>query len=83
MLAIKLRDAAGRGSSASRGSRTPCDGAKNVTKAVINRQSQYKAPVTRDTAPKLRCFDGAKDVALPPPGFLVRKGAREWSKICN
>ena len=37
------------------------------------RDSQYKAPVTRDTAaPRIRCFDERKDVSVPPPVFLLR-----------
>ena len=31
---------------------------------------QWRAPATRDTAPRLRCFDPSMDVALPPPAFL-------------
>lgn len=40
------------------------------------RPSQYKAPVSRDTAPRVRCFDRRKDVAVPPPGFLLRRSPR-------
>ena len=36
------------------------------------RDSQYKAPVTRDTAPRIRCFDERKDISVPPPVFLLR-----------
>ncbi|KAJ8601494.1 hypothetical protein CTAYLR_006713 [Chrysophaeum taylorii] len=39
----------------------------------LGRASQYKAPVTRDTSSFVRCFDKSKDVALPPPSFLLRK----------
>ena len=39
----------------------------------LRRTSQYKAPATRDTSPKLRCYDGAKDIAIPPPSVLLRK----------
>ena len=34
----------------------------------------WRAPPTRDTAPRVRCFDNAMDVALPPPAFLRRRG---------
>ena len=30
----------------------------------------WRAPVTRDTAPRLKCFDDANDVVLPPPAYL-------------
>ena len=40
------------------------------------RATQYKAPATRDTAPKIRCFDERKDVALPPPALLLRRRRR-------
>lgn len=39
----------------------------------LMRASQYKAPASRDTSPKLRCFDSRKDVALPPPVWLARR----------
>ena len=35
-----------------------------------NAKHAWRAPATRDTAPRLRCFDPATDVALPPPAFL-------------
>lgn len=39
---------------------------------ILLRDSQYKAPVSRDTAPRLRCFDERKDISVPPPVFLLR-----------
>lgn len=36
------------------------------------RASQYKAPPTHDTSPRVRCFDESKDVSLPPPVWLPR-----------
>jgi hypothetical protein len=35
-----------------------------------NTKHAWRAPATRDTAPRLRCFDPSQDVALPPPAFL-------------
>ena len=35
-----------------------------------NAKHAWRAPATRDTAPRLRCFDPSQDVALPPPAFL-------------
>mmetsp|Transcript_2413 Transcript_2413/g.7103 ORF Transcript_2413/g.7103 Transcript_2413/m.7103 type:complete len:510 (-) Transcript_2413:40-1569(-) len=34
----------------------------------------WRAPPTRATAPRLRCFDPARDVALAPPAFLRTRG---------
>ena len=33
----------------------------------------WRAPVTRNTSPRLRCFDDAMDISLPPPAFLRLK----------
>jgi len=53
-----------------------------------NTKHAWRAPATRDTAPRLRCFDPSTDVALPPPAFLrgccpVWKSSSEmaWSDI--
>ena len=35
-----------------------------------NTKHAWRAPATRDTAPRLRCFDPSTDVALPPPAFV-------------
>lgn len=34
----------------------------------------WRAPPSRDTAPRVRCFDNAMDVALPPPAFVRKEG---------
>ena len=39
----------------------------------LRRTTQYKAPVSRDTSPYLRCFDNRKDIAIPPPAVLLRQ----------
>ena len=44
-----------------------------------NAKHAWRAPATRDTAPRLRCFDPSTDVALPPPAFL--RGFRPVWKI--
>ena len=43
------------------------------------------ACVTRDTAPRLRCFDPAIDIALPPPAFLrgLRPVWKSSSVLCS
>lgn len=49
----------------------------------LQRSTQYKAPVTRDTAPFLRCFDNAKDVALPPPMLLLRRRTNAHDRFAS
>lgn len=34
----------------------------------------WRAPKTQDTAPRVRCFDNAMDVSLPPPAFTRAPG---------
>lgn len=36
----------------------------------ISTRHKWRAPATRDTSPRIRCFDEASDVVLPPPAFL-------------
>mmetsp|Transcript_20255 Transcript_20255/g.30902 ORF Transcript_20255/g.30902 Transcript_20255/m.30902 type:complete len:490 (-) Transcript_20255:66-1535(-) len=39
-----------------------------------SRSHSWRSKASRDTSPRLRCFDDRKDVVLPPPAFLVRTG---------
>ena len=53
-----------------------------------NAKHAWRAPATRDTAPRLRCFDPSQDVALPPPAFLrgfcpVWKSSSELGLTCD
>lgn len=36
---------------------------------------KWRAPVSRNTAPLVRCFDDAKDLVLPPPAFTRHAGS--------
>lgn len=52
-----------------------------------NTKHAWRAPPSRNSAPRLRCFDQSNDVALPPPAFLrglhVKRDERRDARARN